>query len=76
MRWSLRVVSPRPTTVGSKYWAEDTLPKLKEHLEEANDLKAKIDQVAEAKDTKKSDDRAVGDDNAMDDDAKRERVVQ
>jgi putative membrane protein len=56
-----------------KGWAEDTLPTLKEHLEEANNLQAKVDQVAEAKDTKKSDDRAMGDDNAMagaDDDAK------
>ena len=46
-------------------WAENTLPTLKEHLEEANGLAAKVDQVAEAKDTKKSDDRAMRDDNAM-----------
>ncbi len=46
-------------------WAENTLPTLKEHLEEANGLTAKVDQVAEAKDTKKSDDRAMRDDNAM-----------
>ena len=43
-----------------KDWAEDTLPTLKEHLKEANDLNAKVDQVAEAKDTKKSDDSASG----------------
>ena len=48
-----------------KDWAEDTLPTLKEHLEEANDLNTKVDQVAEAKDTKKSDDSAKRDDNAV-----------
>ena len=47
-----------------KDWAEDTLPALKGHLKEANDLNAKIDRVAEATDTKKSDDRAMRDDNA------------
>lgn len=60
-----------------KDWAKDTLPTLKEHLEEAQDLNGKVDQVAEAKDTKKSDDRAMGDDNAMavvDDDAKAKPV--
>lgn len=60
-----------------KDWAKDTLPTLKEHLEEAQDLNGKVDQVAEAKDMKKSDDRAMGDDNAMavvDDDAKAKPV--
>jgi putative membrane protein len=47
-----------------KDWAEDTLPTLKEHLEEANDLKSKVDQVVEAKDTKSSDDKVMGDDDA------------
>jgi putative membrane protein len=47
-----------------KDWAEETLPKLKGHLKEANDLKVKIDQAVEVKDTKKSGERAVGDDNA------------
>lgn len=57
-----------------KDWAEDTVPTLKEHLKEAQDLNAKVDQVAEANDTNKAaDDRAMRDDNAMamtDDDAK------
>jgi putative membrane protein len=56
-----------------KDWAKDTLPTLKEHLEDANDLSAKVDEVAEAKDTTKSDDRAMGDDKPKvmaDDDAK------
>ena len=48
-----------------KAWAEDTLPTLKEHLEGATDLNAKVDQVAEAKDAKKSDDSAMRDDNAV-----------
>ena len=47
-----------------KDWVEDTLPKLKEHLKEANDLNVKVDQVVEANDTKKSGDKLAGDDAA------------
>ena len=60
-----------------KDWAGDTVPTLKEHLKEAQDLNAKVDQVAEANDTDKADDRAMRDDNAMamtDDDAKAKPV--
>jgi putative membrane protein len=56
-----------------KDWAGDTVPTLREHLKEAQDLNAKVDQVAEANDTDKTDDRAMRDDNAMamnDDDRK------
>ena len=38
-----------------KDWAGDTLPKLKEHLEHAQKLKASVDQSAQAVDTNKSD---------------------
>jgi len=38
-----------------KDWAEDTLPTLKEHLENAQKLKATVEQTAQAGDTKKSD---------------------
>jgi putative membrane protein len=47
-----------------KDWAEDTVPSLKEHLEEAQDLTAKVDQVAEVDDGDKANDRAARDDNA------------
>ena len=47
-----------------KDWAEDTLPKLKEHLKEANDLNVKVDQVVEVKGTKKSGDELAGDNAA------------
>ena len=60
-----------------KDWAEDTLPTLKEHLEEANGLKANVNLVAEAKDTKSPDEGAMGEDNAMpvaDDNAKAKQV--
>ncbi|HSD93296.1 MAG TPA: DUF4142 domain-containing protein [Methyloceanibacter sp.] len=43
-----------------KEWAEDTLPTLKEHLEEAKEINQELDQVAEA-DTKKSGDKAMTD---------------
>jgi predicted outer membrane protein len=48
-----------------KDWAEDTLPTLKEHLEEANDLASKVDQLAESKDANKSDDRATHDSDTV-----------
>jgi putative membrane protein len=54
-----------------KDWAEDTLPKLKEHLEEANDLNVKVDQVVEVK---KTGDRPVGDNAVADEDAKAKPV--
>lgn len=38
-----------------KDWAEDTLPTLKEHLNNAQNLKATVDKTAQAGDTKKSD---------------------
>ena len=63
---------------GLKDWAWNTLPTLKEHLEEANNLNAKVDQVVEANDTKKSDDSDFRDDSATavaDKDAK-EKPVQ
>jgi putative membrane protein len=47
-----------------KEWAEDTLPTLKEHLEEAKEINQELDQVAEA-DTKKSGDKAMTDDQTM-----------
>jgi putative membrane protein len=52
-----------------KDWAEDTLPKLKEHLKEANDLNVKVDQVVEVNDKKKSGDRPAGDNAAANEDA-------
>ena len=45
-----------------KEWAGDTLPTLKEHLEEAQNLKTAVDQTAQAEDSKKSDDAAARDD--------------
>ena len=57
-----------------KDWAEDTLPKLKEHLEEANDLNVKVDQVVEVKDTEKTGDRPVGDNAVADENAKAKPV--
>jgi putative membrane protein len=47
-----------------KEWAEDTLPTLKEHLEEAKEINQELGQVAEA-DTKKSGDKAMTDDQTM-----------
>jgi putative membrane protein len=38
-----------------KDWAEDTLPTLKEHLRDAQNLKATVDQTAHADDTKSND---------------------
>ena len=57
-----------------KDWAEDTLPKLKEHLKEANDLNVKVDQVVEVKDTKKSGDRPAGDNAAAEENAEAKPV--
>ena len=57
-----------------KDWAEDTLPKLKEHLKEANDLNVKVDQVVEVNDTKKSGDRPAGDNAAADENAEAKPV--
>ena len=57
-----------------KDWAEDTLPKLKEHLEEANGLNVKVDQVVEVKDTKKTGDRPVGDNAVADENAEAKPV--
>jgi putative membrane protein len=57
-----------------KEWAGDTLPTLKEHLEEAQNLKAAVDQTAQAEDSKKSDDAAARDDKtaaATDEDTKK-----
>jgi putative membrane protein len=57
-----------------KKWAGDTLPKLKEHLEEAQNLKTTVDQTAQAEGSKKSDDAAARNDKtaaATDDDAKK-----
>ena len=45
-----------------KKWAGDTLPTLKEHLEEVQNLKTTVDQTAQAEDSKKSDDAAARDD--------------
>jgi putative membrane protein len=56
-----------------KKWAGDTVPTLKEHLEEAQNLKTTLDQTAQTEDSKKSDDAAARDDKtaaATDDDAK------
>jgi len=56
-----------------KKWAGDTLPTLKEHLEEAQNLKTTVDQTAQVEDSKKSDDAAARDEKtsaATDDDAK------
>ncbi len=44
-----------------KAWSADTLPTLKNHLQEANDLTAKVSQMA----SDKADDRATRDENAM-----------
>ena len=44
-----------------KKWAGDTLPTLKEHLEEIQNLKTTVDQTAQAEDSEKSDDAAVRD---------------
>jgi putative membrane protein len=57
-----------------KKWAGDTLPTLKEHLAEAQNLKTTVDQTAQAEGTKKSDDAATRDDQtaaATDEDAKK-----
>jgi putative membrane protein len=54
-----------------KKWAADTVPALKEHLKEAQDLKTTVDQTAQVEDSNKSDD--ARDDKkaaAADDDAK------
>jgi putative membrane protein len=45
-----------------KKWVGDTLPTLKEHLEEAQNLKTAVDQTAQAEDSKKSDDASARDD--------------
>ena len=55
-----------------KDWAEDTLPKLKEHLKEANDLNVKVDQVVEA--PKKTGDRPVGDNAVAEENAEAKPV--
>ena len=47
-----------------KDWATSTLPTLKDHLKEAKDLSAQVNQVAEANGNK-ADDRAMRDDNAV-----------
>jgi putative membrane protein len=47
-----------------KEWAEDTLPTLKDHLEEAKEINQELGQVAEA-DTKKSDETAMNDRDTM-----------
>ena len=57
-----------------KKWAGDTLPTLKEHLKEAQNLRTTVDQTAQAEDSKKSDVAAARDDEtaaATDDDAKK-----
>jgi putative membrane protein len=46
-----------------KEWAADTVPTLKEHLEEARDLNAELSKTAE---TAAADDKAIGEDKAMD----------
>ena len=48
-----------------KAWTADTLPTLKNHLKEANDLTAKISQMAANDASDKADDRATRDENAM-----------
>ena len=56
-----------------KKWANETLPKLKEHLEEAQNLKTTVNQTAQAEDNKKPDDAAARNEKttaASDDDAK------
>ena len=56
-----------------KKWAGDTLPTLKEHLKEAQNLRTTVDQTAQAEDSKQSDDTAARDDRtaaATDDEAK------
>jgi putative membrane protein len=57
-----------------KEWAGDTLPTLKEHLKEAQNLKTAVDQTAQAEDSKKSDDASARDDKtaaATDEEAKK-----
>jgi putative membrane protein len=57
-----------------KKWAGDTLPTLKEHLDEVQNLKTTVDQTAQAEGSKKSDETAARDDKtaaAPDDDAKK-----
>jgi putative membrane protein len=56
-----------------KKWAGDTLPTLREHLKEAQNLTTNVDQTAQAEDRNKSDNAAARDDKkaaAADDDAK------
>ena len=48
-----------------KAWSADTLPTLKNHLKEANDLTAKVNQMAAHDASDKADDRATRDENAM-----------
>jgi putative membrane protein len=57
-----------------KDWAGDTLPKLKEHLAEANELIATVDQVVEVQDGKKADDRPAGDNATVDKNAEAKPV--
>jgi putative membrane protein len=57
-----------------KDWAEDTLPKLKEHLAEANELIATVDKVVEVQDRKKTDDRPAGDNATADKNAEAKPV--
>jgi putative membrane protein len=57
-----------------KKWAGDTLPTLKEHLKEAQNLNTTVDQTAQAEVSKKSDDSAAREDKtaaATDDKAQR-----
>lgn len=47
-----------------KKWAGDTLPTLKEHLEDAQNLRTTVDQTAQVDDREKSDDAAARDEKA------------